>query len=427
MTTAPWTVQKTEEAYYQLLAGGARYALFTSMCDLYLPEILKGGDKSAEEIVTALGVSPHRGRKWLHALHLAGFVDKLPLPGGGEQVNGLDGPPRYRLSALVRSMFGEDGYGGWFFREFLRYYRTALAYPLPSVLYGGKIEQPVRYPPLDPGDNHLLHDWMRNAALATLAVIRRYVDFGRYERLLDVGGGDGTMALQLYRSFPELVITVFNMPQPTDMVQELALKNNAWDRIGGIAGDFRTDPLPGGNSAVMFSRVLADWPPELCKRLLQKAHKALLDDGHLIICEPLYDHNPDLCLVWEHSYVPYDDFGLQCYKPLHIYERLLKETGFELISVHPPDEETIHCVILARRLELPPERQESAPPAAPSEEAAASQDGAREVEVSEAGASEAGASEAGASPAGAKEVSRPTDAAAEDAAAPPEVAAASSD
>jgi SAM-dependent methyltransferase len=346
------SVQKTEEAYYNLLAGGARYALFTSLCDLYLPAILGSGDKSAEEIIAALGIAPHRGRKWLHALHLAGFLDKLPRPGGGEQVNGLDPPPRYRLGELIASMFGENGYGGWFFREFLRYYRTAVAYPLPSVLYGMQLAQPVRYPPVDSADTHLLHDWMRSAALDTLAVIRRYVDFERYERLLDVGGGDGTMALQLYRSFPRLIITVFNMPQPTDMVQQLAEKNNAWDRIGGIAGDFRTDPLPGGNDAVMFSRVLADWPPELCRRLLQKAHKALADDGHLIICEPLYDHNPDLCLVWEHSYVPYDDFGLQCYKPLSLYERLLKETGFELVSVHPPNEETIHCVILARRLDV---------------------------------------------------------------------------
>lgn len=352
-TTPPLTVRQTEDAYYQLLAGGSRYALFTSLCDLYLPAILGAGEKTAEELVTALGIAPHRGRKWLHALHLAGFIEKVALPEGGDQVNGLDGPPRYRLGTLLRSMFGDNGYGGWFFREFLHYYRVAGAYSLPNVLYGLQIGQPVRYPPVDSADNHLLHDWMRNAALATLEVIRRHVDFGRYERLLDVGGGDGTMALQLYRSFPSLIITVFNMPQPADMVQELAAKNGAWDRIGAIAGDFRTDPLPGGNDAVMFSRVLADWPPELCKRLLKKAHKALADDGHLIICEPLYDHNPDLCLVWEHSYVPYDDFGLQVYKPLRLYERLLKETGFELVSVHPPDEGTIHCVIVARRLELP--------------------------------------------------------------------------
>ena len=352
-TKSPLTVQKTEEAYYQLLAGGARYALFTSLCDMYLPAILGNSEKSAEEIIAALALSPHRGRKWLHALHLAGFLEKLPRENGEAQVNGIDEPPRYRLGELIRAMFGDSGYGGYFFREFLHYYRVSGAYLLPQVLYGLQIDQPVRYPPVSSADNKLLHEWMRNAALATLAVIQRYVNFDRYERLLDVGGGDGTMALQLYRSCPRLVITVFNMPQPADMVQELAAQNRAWDRLGAIAGDFRTDPLPGGNDAVMFSRVLADWPPELCKRLMQKAHQALSDGGHLIICEPLYDHNPDLCLVWEHSYVPYDDFGLQTYKPLGLYERLLQETGFELVSVHPPDEDTIHCVIVARRVELP--------------------------------------------------------------------------
>jgi hypothetical protein len=370
----PLTVQKTEEAYYQLLAGGARYALFTSLCDLYLPAIIGPGDKSADEIVATLGLDLHRGRKWLHALYLAGFLEKLPLPDGRAQVNGLpeDGPPRYRLGPLVRAMFGDNGYGGWFYREFLRYYRVACSYPVQGVLYGKPIERSVRYPPLDAGDNELLHQWMRDSALGTLSVIRRHVDFNRYGRLLDVGGGDGTMAMELFRHYPRLTITVFNMPQPAEMVQQLALKHEAWLRVGAIAGDFRTDPLPGGNDAVMYSRVLADWPPELCKRLLQKAHKALCDDGHLIICEPLYDHNPDLCLVWEHSYVPYDDFGLQVYKPLAVYERLLQETGFEVLSVHPPAEDTIHCVIIARRLELPPQEAEAAPAAAPDAAAAAS-------------------------------------------------------
>ncbi len=354
--SAPLSVQKTEEAYYQLLAGGARFALFASLCDLYLPAVIGPEDKTADQIIEALGLSPHRGRKWLHALHLAGFLEKLPMADGGQQVNGLpeDGPPRYRLGPLLRAMFGTSGYGGWFYREFLRYYRVSGAYPLPGVLQGMPVENSVRYPPLDAGDNALLHQWMRDSALGTIGLIRRYVDFGRYERLLDVGGGDGTMAMELFRHYPRLRITVFNMPQPANMVQELAVQHEAWLRVGAIAGDFRTDPLPGGNDAVMYSRVLADWPPELCKRLLQKAHKALCEGGHLIICEPLYDHNPDLCLVWEHSYLPYDDFGLQVYKPLSVYERLLKETGFELVSVHPPDETTIHCVLVARRLEPPP-------------------------------------------------------------------------
>lgn len=357
------TISQTEAYFYSLLSGHSRYALFTSLVDMYLPALIGPGQKTAAEIIDILKLSPHRGRKWLHALHLAGLLDQVQAEPGSEADDTLprsdpqgsswarDPDVRYRLAPVLRSMFGADGYSGYFFREFLRYFRVADAYYLPNILRGEVIENPVRYPPVDWADTLLLHDWMRSAALETLEVIRRHVDFNRYERLLDVAGGDGTMALRLYKDCPNLNITVFNMPQPAGMVQERALQENAWDRITGFPGDFRTDPLPLGNDAVMFSRVLADWPPELCKELLQKAWRALLPGGQLILCEPLLDHNYDLCLTWEHSYVPYDDFGLQCYKPLALYVRLLRETGFRILAVHPPDETTIHCVIVSERLE----------------------------------------------------------------------------
>ena len=222
--------------------------------------------------------------------------------------------------------------------------------PLQMVLHGVPISQAVRYPPTDHSDMLLLHEWMRNGARYTLSVIQRYVDFGTVERLLDVGGGDGTMALELWRSFSNIKITVFNMPGPATMVQEQAARLGAWDRVSALPGDFRTDALPGGNDMVMYSRVLADWPPELCRELLKKAHTALLPEGKLIIAEPLADQNPDLAMAWEYSYLPYDDFGLHCYKTLPFYIQLLVETGFKIVSVHPRDETTIHCVIVAQKI-----------------------------------------------------------------------------
>ena len=84
----------------------------------------------------------------------------------------------------------------------------------------------------------------------------------------------------------------------------------------------------------MFS-VFADWPPEPCKRLRTRRCSTM----DTIICEPFYDQPGTWSLV-EHSYVPYDDSGLQCWASPALYERLLKETGFELISV---------CIRLTRR------------------------------------------------------------------------------
>ena len=133
-------------------------------------------------------------------------------------------------------MFGEDGYGGWFFREFLRYHRTALLYPLPNLPLRMQLAQLVRYPPLDPGGETISFiDWMRSAALSTLAVIRRCCRFSAATSARSMSvAATYPLALQPYRSFPELPSPCSNMPQPTDMVESWRL--NAWDRIGGIAG-----------------------------------------------------------------------------------------------------------------------------------------------------------------------------------------------
>jgi ubiquinone/menaquinone biosynthesis C-methylase UbiE len=209
----------------------------------------------------------------------------------------------------------------------------------------------VRYPPQADADVELLHEWMRNTAMTTLATIAQYVDFSKIGRLLDVAGGDGTMALELWRRHNQISITIFNVPAAAELARTRIAAAGAQERIEAVAGDFRTvDGFPGTHDAVMFSRVLADWPPELCRNLLQKAHAVLEPGGRLIVCEPLSDQNPDLAIAWEQSYLPYDDFGLQCYKPLALYQEMLGETGFRLLEVHPRNASTIHCVIIAERI-----------------------------------------------------------------------------
>jgi SAM-dependent methyltransferase len=338
---APIPIGRLEDAYYEILAGGSRYALFNSLLDLNLPPLVGPRPCSAEELIATLKLDEARGRKWLHSLALCGLLE----PSAAE-----DGMTLYRLSATLRGLFGDDGHEGWFYREFLRFYRASAQHPLQLVLHGAPVVQSVRYPPTDHDEVLLLHEWMRSTALSTLEVLRRQVDFGAVERLLDVGGGDGTMAMELFRAYPELSITVFNLPGPAQLVREKVAQQQAERRVTALAGDFRTDPLPGGNDLVLFSRVLADWPQALCRELLKKAHDALLPDGQLVICEPLADQNRALTAAWEFAYLPYDDFKLELYKPLALYEQLIREAGFTLTAVHPRDESTIHCVIVAKKL-----------------------------------------------------------------------------
>lgn len=333
---------KLEDDFYQVLSGGTRIAMLISMVDLGLSQLLlQRGALTEEEILTALDLHRGRGHKWVLLLESVGLL--IPTRDSA-------GAVRYDQPPLSRALVDPSIPNHFFYRDFLRFWRVAANRDLAGLLHGAKVTDPVRYPPVLWDDVLLLHEWMRDGALATLASIQRRFDFSRYRRILDVAGGDATMATTLARQLPHLDITVFNLPAAATLCRRTISAAGLLDRVHVIDGDFRVDSFPTGFDLVMFSRVMADWSPAVCRMLMEKAHAALAPGGHLLIAEPLRDDNPSLAIAWEHSYLPYDDFGANVYKKSATYEQLLSETGFRLLASHPR-QDTIHSVLLAERVE----------------------------------------------------------------------------
>lgn len=330
-----------EDDFYKLLTGGTRVAMLIAMVDTGLAKLLaERGALTAEEILTELRLHRDRGNKWLLLLESVGLL----LP----ERDGL-GVKRYRQPAFCQALADPAVPNHFFYRDFLRYWRIAANKDMPSLLRGAKVLDPVRYPPVLWEDVVLLHDWMRDGALATLSSLERRFDFQPYRRILDVAGGDATMATTLARKHPELEVTVFNLPAAATLCRRTIATAGLGERVHVVAGDFRIDSFPTGFDLVMFSRVMADWPVDICRMLMQKAHAALKPGGHLLITEPLRDDNPDLALAWEHSYLPYDDFGAYVYKLKATYQELLTETGFNLLA-HHGRKDTIHSLIVAEKI-----------------------------------------------------------------------------
>ena len=332
---ASLTNTEREDRYYGMLAGAAAARVLESCAVLGLPKLL--GDKALkpEQIIAGLELDPKRAWKWF------GLLEQMAL------IERVDGD-RYRSGALMRSMFSPAGELLFFYQDFLRYFNVVMGFDMAAVLRGAPVPS-VPYPPQDPADVALLEAWMRNTAAETLAGMEKAVDFSRVSRLLDVAGGDGTMAIAQAKRHPRMRITVFNLPASAALVRKNVAAAGLGKRIDVVEGDFRRDALPQGFDMVRFSRVLADWPEDVCRMLLGKAHAALLPKGRLLICEPLANDNPELTFAWHFSYLPYDDFGIGVYKPAAAYRRMLADAGFKRVTVKPRSRESIHSVILAAK------------------------------------------------------------------------------
>jgi len=326
---------QTEDQFYEFLAGCGKAMMLTAAIDLGLDGLLVSrGPLTGEEIREALALHPMRCRKFLLILDQVGLVVK--------QVDG-----KYVAGPLLKAFVDPEVM--YFYREFLRYWRVSVVRDTVGVLRGAPVLNPVRYPPVEDADVALLHDWMRSGAYITLHIIEKHFNFLQVTRYLDVGGGDSTMAIALASKFAHLEPTVFNIPKAADMGRQNIKAANLEARVTVVEGNFLRDPLPKENyDLVMFSRVLADWPPEVCQKLLSEAAAALAPGGRLLIAEPFADDNPALAVTWEHSYLTYDDFGVHCYKSTEFYKKLITEAGFTDVEVHHR-EQSIHGVMLATK------------------------------------------------------------------------------
>jgi hypothetical protein len=114
-----------------------------------------------------------------------------------------------------------------------------------------------------------------------------------------------------------------------------------------LEGDFLRYELPTGFDRILYSRVLCDWPPDICLMLFHKSKRALFQGGKIVINEALLDGNIDLCIAWEFRHIFCDTYGRALFKPLEVYSYLLREAGFEISKVSPMIDDAFYSVIEA--------------------------------------------------------------------------------
>jgi SAM-dependent methyltransferase len=174
----------------------------------------------------------------------------------------------------------------------------------------------------------------------------KYHDFGRYPRILDIGGNSGEFALQICRRYPRVSATVFDLPLVCDIGLEHIRSEAEADRISFVKGNALTDPLPEGFDLISFKSMLHDWPEKEAKQFILKASQSLEPGGTLLIFErgPLEVRQRTL----PYSMIPFLLFFRSFRSPM-IYEEQLKDLDFQNIRVEKIDLETPFYLVTARK------------------------------------------------------------------------------
>jgi hypothetical protein len=120
--------------------------------------------------------------------------------------------------------------------------------------------------------------WVRRRLRAILAAY----DFARFSSIVDVGGGDGALMVELLDACPEARGIVFDLPRLAARAQETIARAGLTARCDFIAGD-AFDSVPIGADGYILSNFANSFSDDAVLAVLRNCRRATCSNGRLLL------------------------------------------------------------------------------------------------------------------------------------------------
>jgi ubiquinone/menaquinone biosynthesis C-methylase UbiE len=132
------------------------------------------------------------------------------------------------------------------------------------------------------------------SAAVSDAVITIY-DFGKFQKVMDVGGGHGILLGAILKANPKMRGILFDLPHVTATAMESLETQGIAQRCEVATGNFFESVPPGADIHVL-KQIIHDWSDKECTTILRNCHQALKPDGKLLLVEMVIppDNSPSM-------------------------------------------------------------------------------------------------------------------------------------
>jgi ubiquinone/menaquinone biosynthesis C-methylase UbiE len=119
-------------------------------------------------------------------------------------------------------------------------------------------------------------------------VIKR-IDLSKVNKVLDLGGGTGSYAMEFLKIKPDMRVVLFEKPEVIPTARDYMEAEGFENRIETIAGDFFEDNIGNNYDLVFMSFVLENFSILDNIKLLKKVYESMNVGGKLVVQELLLD------------------------------------------------------------------------------------------------------------------------------------------
>jgi hypothetical protein len=178
------------------------------------------------------------------------------------------------------------------------------------------------------------------------AVLASY-SFSSIEKLVDVGGGDGSLLIAILQKEPKMKGVLFDLPHVTEKAKQKIADAGLSGRCEIVAGD-AFDSVPSGADTYILSRVINSFDDKRAFTILQSCHRAIQGKGKLLLLERVVSDRVEHSVAAQGPVM--SDLNLLVIgggreRTSTEHRMLLEAAGFTLTGIFPTQSEV--CVIQA--------------------------------------------------------------------------------
>jgi SAM-dependent methyltransferase len=184
---------------------------------------------------------------------------------------------------------------------------------------------------LNPELETTFHNMMGSVSRIVAEDLVRRLDLSSYTHLLDVGGGTAVNATHLARRWPNLRVTIIDLPTVAATANEKIAAAGLADQVRSVGLDVFRDEFPKGCDAVLFGHFLEIWSIERNKALVAKAARAVDPGAGVFVVTPGANDDgtgPDLAAALSAYFLTVASGEGMVYTGAE-YEEWLLDAGFE--------------------------------------------------------------------------------------------------
>ena len=159
-------------------------------------------------------------------------------------------------------------------------------------------------------------------------------DFSSINKLVDVGGGVGSLMASILQKHSHMKGVLFDQPEVVGNAGNVFQAAGVGDRCEIVGGSF-FEFVPEGGDTYLMKHIIHDWDDERCVAILKNCYRAMQPESKLLILEYVIPPDNDYFMgkLLDINMLVMCPGGRE--RTEAEYRDLLKSTGFELTNVVP--------------------------------------------------------------------------------------------